>query len=230
MSLFDKKLRAHKLRREGKSIKDIATALSISRSTASVWCQEIVLTKTQQEKLFKKQVEAGHLGRMRGAEVNRNRKLENIATQEYIAREMVGKISERDRLMLGIGLYWGEGVKASGSGGASLVNSDPAIVLCARDWFERLGVKREDFSPYIFISDTHKSREEELYTFWSKYLSIPRSQFHKVVFLKGRRKKVYENHNSYYGILTLRVRKSMSLKYMILGLIKETKCRCSSVG
>ncbi len=94
MSLFDKKLRAHKLRREGKSIKDIATALSISRSTASVWCQEIVLTKTQQEKLFKKQVEAGHLGRMRGAEVNRNRKLENIATQEYIAREMVGKISE----------------------------------------------------------------------------------------------------------------------------------------
>ncbi len=229
MALFDKKIKAHLLRREGKSIKDIAAILSVAKSTASVWCQEITLTRSQQEKLFKKQIEAGHLGRMRGAEVNRKRKLGNIATQEQIARELVGKISERDRLMLGIGLYWGEGVKAASSGTA-LVNSDPAIALYARDWFEQLGVKREDFSPYIFISDTHRSRESELYTFWSKHLSIPRSQFHKVVFLKGRRKKVYENHNSYYGILTLRVRRSTNLKYKILGLIKEVKCRGSSVG
>lgn len=229
MAMFDKKHKAHQLRREGKSIKDIATLLSVSRSTASVWCQEITLTKAQHEKLLRKQIEAGHLGRMRGAEVNRKRKLENIAAQEQIAQELVGKISERDRLMLGIGLYWGEGVKANGSATA-IVNSDPAVVLYARDWFEQLGVNREDFRPYIFISDAHKSREEELYIFWSEYLSIPRLQFHKVIFLKGRRKKVYENHNSYYGILTLRVRRGTNLKYKILGLIKEIKCRCSSVG
>ena len=222
MSLFDKKLRAHKLRREGKSIKDIATALSISRSTASVWCQEIVLTKTQQEKLFKKQVEAGHLGRMRGAEVNRNRKLENIATQEYIAREMVGKISERDRLMLGIGLYWGEGVKASGSGTA-LVNSDPSVILFARDWFEQLGVERSEFNPYIYVSETHKSRESVIQKFWSDFLSIPVCQFNKVIFLKGRRKKIYENHDSYYGVLALRVARGTTLRYKIMGLIKACK-------
>jgi hypothetical protein len=222
MALFDKKIQAHRLRRSGKSIKDIATTLQISKGTASVWCREIQLTSHQSKKLHEKQIAAGHRGRMRGALVNKERKEANVLIQENDARDMVGTLSDRDKLMLGIGLYWGEGTKSSSSG-VSLVNSDAEMVKFALDWFEMLGITKDNFNPYIFISEQHQSREKALVSFWSKYLDIPEKQFNKVIFLKGRRKKVYENHNSYYGILALRVRKSTTLKYKILGLIKAVK-------
>lgn len=100
------------------------------------------------------------------------------------------------------------------------MNSDPELVKVGVAWFRALGVSVQDFRPCIFISESHRSREKSIISFWSKQLGIPCAQFHDVIFLKGRRKKVYENHNSYYGILALRVRKSTTLKYKILGLIK----------
>ncbi len=223
MAKFDKKIRAHRLRRSGKSIKDIATTLEISKGTASVWCREIQLSPLQLKRLHEKQIAAGHKGRMRGALVNKERKQANVIIQENVAREMIGTLSDRDKLMLGIGLYWGEGTKSMSSSGVSLVNSDAEMVKFALDWFEILGITKDNFNPYIFISEQHQSREKELISFWSKYLDISHKQFNKVIFLKGRRKKVYENHNSYYGILALRIRKSSTLKYKILGLIKAVK-------
>ena len=47
-----KKIKALKLRQSGMSIKEIASTIGISRSTASVWCREVVLSKSQKEKLF----------------------------------------------------------------------------------------------------------------------------------------------------------------------------------
>lgn len=225
MAKSKERLQAIKLRRRGHSIKHIADVLDVSKASVSVWCRDIILTTNQKRMLAKKQTEAGHRGRVLGAETNRRKKLRNIAEQERMATSMVGRLSERDMLMMGIALYWGEGNKI-GSGTAAIVNSDPAIVLFARDWFEILGVSRDMFMPRIFISDTHRSREKKLLAYWSNILGIPKQQFGKTIFLRGRPKKIYENHNSYYGVLALRVRKSTTLKYRILGLIKA----CSSPG
>ena len=219
MAKFKKKIQAHQLRKQGKSIKDIAQSLGVAKSTVSIWCRDITLTKRQEDRLVRNQVKAGHKGRLMGAAINKRKKEGNIKQQESIAKNILGNLTARDKLMLGIGLYWGEGVKM-GSGGASLVNSDPAVVLFARQWFEQLGVQRNEFRPYVFISQMHKKREQAILKFWSHHLDIPISQFHNVIFLKGRPKKVYENHDSYYGTLALRVRRSTSLKYKILGLIK----------
>lgn len=237
MAKSELRARAHVLRRQGESITNIARTLGVSKGSVSTWCCDIRLTDMQRAALIQKQVAAGHAGRMRGAEINRLKKVQNIAEQEECARKTIGALSSRDKLMLGIGLYWGEGVKGA-YGGASIVNSDPAILLAARDWFEQLGVERSQFNPYVFISEVHKNREQAILEFWSKKLAISRTQFHRIIFLKGRPKKVYENHNSYYGVLALRVRRSSNLKYNILGLIKACKthiegkvvCRGSSVG
>lgn len=159
---------------------------------------------------------------MIGAETNRRKKQENIKKQEAVAEKLVGKLTERDKSMLGIGLYWGDGVKKGGSG-AAIVNSNPDILLFARDWFEQLGVPRSEFYPYIYISEIHRPREGLIREFWSKCLDIPLEQFNKVTFLKGRPKKVYENHDSYYGVVALRIVRSVSLRYKILGLIKASQ-------
>ena len=136
--------------------------------------------------------------------------------------EKIDTLTRRDRYLLGVGLYWGEGVK-SRSGRTSIVNSDPAAILFSMMWLrECLGVKKEDFNPYIYISEVHASRGKVIIRFWGKLLGLPMSRF-KLIVLKGRPKKVYENHNSYYGVCALQVLKSTNLKYRILGLIKACK-------
>jgi hypothetical protein len=216
------RLQALKLRRQGKSIKKIAQQLDVSRASASTWCRDITLTTAQRERLTRNQIKAGHKGRMIGAEMNRLKKMEDVKRQEQYAREMIGKLSDRDILLLGTALYWGEGVKASNSA-LAVVNSDPAVILFASRWFSQLGVSQDMLHPAIYISESHRHRRRALLQFWATILKIPESQFAKPVFLRGRPKKIYENHNSYYGVLALRVRRGASMKYRILGLIKACK-------
>lgn len=212
------------MRLKGVSIKAIAKKLNVSSGSVSIWCRDQQLSTEQKERLFQQQVKAGHKGRMMGAESNRRKKIDNIALQEKIAKTMIGRVTKRDKLMLGVGLYWGEGVKVNG-GGTSLVNSDPSVILFARHWFEQLGVKRSDFNPYIYVSEIHKPREQLILAFWSDLLEIPKNQFNKVVFLKGRPRKKYENHDSYYGVLALRVARGTTLRYKIMGMIKASKIK-----
>ena len=217
------RLEALKLRRRGLSVGNIAQRLGVSKSSVSTWCEDIQLTSEQRTQLLKNKIEGGHRGRIIGAETNRNKRLKNMAEQELVARSMIGDLTARDKLMIGIALYWGEGTKAVHSSATAITNSDPEAVLFARNWFEQLGVERSMFQPYIFISETHRMREKVIMRFWSRYLHISARQFAPIIFLKGRPKKIYENHNSYYGVVALRVRKGKSLKYLILGLIKACK-------
>jgi len=223
MAKVKEKQLAIKLRRQGKSIKDIADILAVSKGSVSLWCQEIILTKKQAALLKKKQVDAGNVGRILGAKMNKQKRLDAIESRADEGNKRIGSLSQRDLLMLGVGLYWGEGVK-SRNGTASLVNSDPTVLLIGKKWFQEcLDVPLVDFNPYISISEIHKNREEKILKYWSEYLDIPKYQFNKVIFLKNRPKKLYENHDSYYGVVSLRIRKGTDMKYRILGLIEGCK-------
>lgn len=222
MAKSEARLKALQMRRTGCSIGEIARVLGVSKGSASVWCCDIQLTAAQSERLRRNQIKAGHKGRMIGTNANKQKRLTNIAQQKTYAEMAVGTLSRRDTFMLGVALYWGEGTKARGSHTA-ITNSDPETILFARNWFESIGVSRDLFKPYIFISRTHRHRADVLLDFWSKYLAIPKDQFANIVFLKGTPKKIYENHDSYYGVLALRVRRGMTLKYYISGLIQACK-------
>lgn len=223
MAKSEARLKALELRRTGMSILSIARTLNVSKGSVSIWCRDINLTDDQKECLRQEQIKAGHQGRIKGAEANRQRRLQSVEKSLSQGRSTIGKLSNRDLLLLGTGLYWGEGSKTR-NGTTSVINSEPVLVLTALKWFENcLGVAREDFRPYVYISEIHKGREKIILKFWSDYLQIPRKQFHDVIFLKGRPKKVYENHNLYYGVIALRVRRGTELKYRILGLIEACK-------
>jgi hypothetical protein len=88
-------------------------------------------------------------------------------------------------------------------------------------WFtECLDIELERLHPRIFISDTHREREEVLLDFWEKALDIPRDKFKRTIFLpKG--KKIYENHDMYYGVLTLRVSRGGDVRNKILASISR---------
>lgn len=220
MAKFQEKIKAQKLRRQGKSIKQIAKQLKVSKSSASLWCKNIVLTKEQiailQERMANK---SSYERRMKGARVQRERRLIEINTLKKEGAALIKHFSKNDFLIAGAGLYWGEGAK---NGLARIVNSDPNVIWFAMKWFRDIfGVPKDNFTLRISINIIHKSRTNIIENYWSKFLNIPLTQFTKTCFIKAKSKKIYENFNDYYGVLTITIQKSGNLRHKILGLIEK---------
>ena len=215
MAKSKERLQAVRLRRKGQSVKEIAKRLGVSPSAVSLWTRDIALTPLQREKLDARRIAAGHRGRMLGTEMNKRQKQKRIAHAQKEALEKIKSLSRQDLFMLGLGLYWGEGTKAS-DGTVAIVNSDPLIIQIMIRWFrECWDVDPSRFQPRVFISSTHEDRKEALTRFWVKTLAIPRRQFRRMIFL-AKGKKIYENRNVYYGVLTLRIAKGSELRHRIL--------------
>jgi transposase len=225
MSKSSEKLQAIKLRRLGWSVKDIAKELKVSRSSASVWCQEILLTASQKENLKAKQIAAGHIGRQKGAEANRAKRVRALDDAQRLAEIEIKQINNQNLFYLGLGIYWGEGIK-SRSGPAAIVNSDARILRIMMRWLDEcFGIDSAQLRPYVYISSAHADREKIIMSYWEKILGIPKSQFKSPIYLKRQPRQQYENHNSYYGVVALRVSKSTNLKYRILALLDTVSKR-----
>lgn len=226
------KLQALTLRRSGASIKEIAKALGVSPGSVSKWVEGMTLTETQRTFLRDRQIASGHRGRLIGAEMNRARKASALRQAAEEATALIPRFTSHDLFFVGLGLYWGEGSKSS-NGTLMVANSDPRVMVLMAAWFEKcFGVSKDLLRPRIFISSTHHTREDALIAFWAKALGISTRQFGKTVFL-NKGKKVYENHESYYGVLALRVAKGGNIRYKVLAQIEriaQLACRRSSVG
>ncbi len=222
MTRFDKKRKAHNFRRKGFSINTIAERLKISKSTASIWCKNILLSLDQKQVLLEKSALAALEGRLKGAYVNKQKKLKKIEFYKNKGITEIGKLSRRDFFIAGIALYWGEGSKKDEK--FSIVNSDPALIFFMFRWFQELfKIPKTDFMPRIFINSIHAYRIDQVLKFWSSLLELPIEQFKKPTFLYIKSKKVYTNHKDYYGVLALRVKSPSLHRYRMLGLIGAMK-------
>lgn len=218
MARFEEKLIARNIRRKGKSIKDIAKKLNIGKSTISIWCRDIKLSNKQLENIYKNGLKKSLLGGLIGAEVNHQKKLNEISTRYKEASQIIGKLSVRDLLIAGVCLYWAEGSKTKGR--FIFVNSDPIMIKIIFIFLtEILGVDKNLIKPTVQINLIHQPRIKKVMKFWSNHLNIRLDKFGKSYFVKTVHKKVYENYHNYYGILRLQVLKGSSLQYKMLGFI-----------
>lgn len=217
MAKTKEKNKALKLRQKGKSIKDIAKRLKISKSTVSLWCRDVELTPEQIQRLHEKMVKSGYKGRMKGARIQYERRLKKINEWKKRGIERIGRLSNRDLLIVGIALYWGEGAKKTR--GVSFSNSDPEMIKFMIKFFRKVWkIDKSRFTAYIGINKIHKNRIEEVENYWSRITNIPREQFTKTSLIKAKNKKNYKNFPVHYGTLTIRIRKSAELYYQIIGL------------
>ena len=121
-------------------------------------------------------------------------------------------------------LYWAEGGKARSTSGFIFVNSDPKMILLMYYWLlTDLDVPKSDLSPRISVNINHKERIGDILHFWSNLLELPTDVFDNPYYVKTRNRKVYDNHDSYFGVLRLKVNRSTFLKYKMLALIEELK-------
>lgn len=214
------RFKAESLRHQGTSIKEIARKVGVSPSTASRWCANIVLSHTQQSILDKKRREAGAKALAPWIRKNRDLKKTDIKIQNQFGRKDVGRITKRDLLMIGLGLYWGEGYKR-GSQEWGFTNSDSKIIKTALAWLnEYYDIPITRIIARLTINLRYKSQADRLTNMWVRETGIHHSQFGKPTFIQGYNGSKLDE-DTYRGTLRIKVRRGTSLRRRILASIAE---------
>jgi hypothetical protein len=116
--------RARELRADAWTLADIATELSVAKSSVSRWVEDVQFEPSPRRTSRKRS--PNRLQRAKQAEIER-------CHDDGIER--VGEIGDREFLMAGLGLYAGDGSKTPGS--VRFANSNPAMVKFFCDWLRR---------------------------------------------------------------------------------------------
>ncbi len=221
MSKIKEKEQALMMRKSGNSIADIAKKLKVSKSTVSYWCRDIVLSKRARENIIRASKNKSTEGILRYTESLRQKRI--LQTDEDIERgaSLVGNLSARDILCIGLGLYWGEGYKR-GSQEFGFTNSDVTMVLFYLAWLERcFGIKRNDLIFRVSINELHSTRIRDVEMYWASKMKIPLSQFTKSSLIRTTARKVYLNQSEHYGTIRIKVRRGTRMRRVVLGAIKR---------
>jgi transcriptional regulator with XRE-family HTH domain len=210
------RIKARELRKKGLSLNEIVKKLNVSKSSASLWCRDIELTKKQVESLGQKIKVGGMKGRLKGAEFNKKKRLDMIEKYNIEGIKYFNTLSNKEFMVAGLALYLGEGYKVYSVVGFS--NSNPEILKFMKLWFKNFfDLKEKDFVYRVNINYIHKSRDREVRKYWINELNIPVDCFRKTTYIKTENKKKYENRSVYYGTLKISVRKSSKMLYKIWG-------------
>ncbi len=206
----EKKKLAYNLRKEGYGVKEISQKLNIAKSTSSQWCKKMALTDEEKRNIEIRQKEKYDLAREKGKKTiaKKARQLRESNTKNGLNK--VKKLSKRDLLMLGIGLYWGEGSK--GEHTVSISNMDPDIFVVFIKWIELLGFKKNQLSAKLNLS-TELNEKEEI-DWWCSKIGIEKKVFTKTTKIVTGSKR----SENYHGILTLRICNT-GLLHKIYGMI-----------
>lgn len=214
------RLEARRLREKGVSVRKITQILGLSKSTVSGWVRDVILTVEQLETLRKASLRGAELGRIRGAFIQKERRMNLIENFKKAGIEQLSNLATREFLIAGLALYWGEGSRKSNRG-VSFCNSDPKMIKFLIRWLtDCFGVDMDELRCKVGINLIHYERDRIVKKYWSEVTKIPLEQFRTTSFKKVKNKKIYENFNEHYGTLTIEVAKSWNLYYRILGLIE----------
>jgi len=222
MAKFLERRKARKLRKQGQSIKVIAKKLSVSPSSVSSWCRDVVLTPKQIAELERRHKDPHYGDRLAYIQM---RKRETDAKIKRLAKEGIAEIdtlNNKELFLVGIALYWAEGFKKDSQAG--LASSDPDMIKVFIKWLQKCcGYSINDLIFRVTANASHRHRIDQIQQFWSNVTKTPTLQFQKPFYQKVKWKKTYENPNQYYGVLRIKVRKSTDFLRKIHGWIEGLK-------
>lgn len=222
MAKSRERLLARELRKKGESIREIAKQLSVSKGSASLWCRDIILSKSQVEKLLTRENVGGAIGRMKAWEWHREEKRRRFARLHKIGYGEVRVSNNNDLFLLGLAIYWSEGSKNDGR--VLLTNSDPYMIRLYVRWLkECFGILPSQITCRVTINELHSDRREEIEKYWGEVVNLPLTQFTKTTTIHSKWTKLYENRKTYYGVLAVHVQKSTDLSYRVMGSIDRLR-------
>lgn len=188
------------LRQEGNSISEISLDLGKSKSVVSRYIQGVNVLPSHRDILNKKQGGS----KIRSEDLWKKSKI--------LASNILGKITTRDKIILLMGIYWGEGTKNE----LNIINSDPILLRAFINFINNLDVSKERIKASIRIYEDINPKKAISY--WSNILNLNTKQFFKVELIKGRKKGKLE-----FGMCRLRVEKSSKEFKLLMSLINNAK-------
>lgn len=194
------KQKAIQLRKKGLSVRNIQKKLKVSKSSVSIWTRDVKLTKKQIAKLYENKINGQIKGSFVNAKKQQEERIRKTLELHHIGIEEVGKLTKRDRFMIGIALYSGEGTK--GDRNCAFANSDPSLIKFMISWFrEFCKMPNSKLRGNLWIHENlNKANAEK---FWSKLTKIPLSQFQKTYVVKNKTIKIRKNIHE-YGVFSIR--------------------------
>ncbi len=197
------------------SIKEIQKRLKISRSSASLWVRDVKLNNKQLRKLYLNQ----KTGRLKGSIIaaqNKKKRTEEI-TKKIIkeAKKEIGNLSQRDKFIAGVALYFAEGGKTNRN--VHFTNADPKAIEFIVKWFKkfcRVNPKKMRGSIYLHSNLNEKKAKQ----FWSRLTHIPLSQFTKTYKVKNNPHRFRKTLHP-YGVFRVTI-SDVNLHRKIMGWIE----------
>jgi len=207
------------MRKHGVSVKEIAKQLQISKGSASSWVRDIILSVEQLEYLRNSRLLGAERGRFKSALQQKQRRLDALKEMQNFGIKTIGSLTDRELLIAGLALYWGEGAKKDRR--IDFCNSDPKMIQFLILWLNKcFQILPSEIICIVGINEIHRYREDEVKRYWTSISGIPLNQFRKTSFKKVTNKKIYENMNDHYGTLAVRVVQPSRFYGKILGLIE----------
>lgn len=222
MARTQDKQKALALRKEGKSYSEIKAVLGISKSTLSGWLEDYPLSPERIKELrdFSPRRIESYRNTMR---VKREKRSDEVYS---LVKKNIGKISDREALIGGMFLYWGEGGKTARST-VALSNTDPAMLKFYIHWLSLLGIQKKDLRVKLQIYADMDI--EESIKFWSRELNLPIDSFTKPYVKKSNLSDLTYKNGFGYGTCVIKYYDQKSSDYVMMALkyLKDIYCERS---
>lgn len=208
------------LRATGCSVPQIAQRLGVSRSTAYLWVREVPLARDGERERERRKAHSKVMTDARWAAYRQARDDDQAAAHESAAA-VVGRLDERDLLLLGAVLYWCEGTKSKPwrrDDHVQFVNTDPGLLALFLRFLETCGTDRT--APTYRVSIHETADAEAAAAWWARTLGLPPDRFRRAVLKKHNPVTVRRNTGAdYHGCLVINVPRSRELYWRIEGMI-----------
>jgi len=178
----DKQEAMRSLRKQGLSIPEISDRLGISKTSVQRHVLSVTVPAQYTQRLKERQG---------GAKARADALRQNI--QVEVGRAFA-TLSDRDRLLVLVGLYWGEGTKKD----FNIINSDPELIQTVISSLDSLKINRQRLTLSLRVhSDVSVTRAKK---FWSLQTGVPLDRITRHEVIKGKKKGKLP-----YGMCRLRV-------------------------
>ncbi|MFF4247634.1 hypothetical protein ACFYY2_24660 [Streptomyces sp. NPDC001822] len=210
----DLRAKARELRLRGMTYDAIQVELGCSKSSISLWVRD--LPRPERGRSAVEQAKLA--GRMRWDHELAVRDSERQRTKTT-ARAEIGDLTDRELLLIGVGLYWAEGTKDKPYDrreNLTFVNSDPGMIKTYLAWLAVVGVTRDRICFRVMIHRTADVVAAE--RFWAELVGIEASALQKTTLKKHNPRTVRKNTGeSYRGCLVIRVSQGAELYRRVEG-------------
>lgn len=212
------KLKSKELRKQGKSINEIASLLGVSKGSVSIWVRDIELTDNQIKEL--EQQNPIYNNQLHGSKERANKARKQRSQYQQLGKE---KAKEGNLLhQAGCMLYWAEGYKSKNT--CAIVNTDVNLLKFFMNFLkENFNLTNQDFKITINYYTNNGLSKNDIENYWLNQLDLPQEAIRKGQENNRPRSSTGAiRHNKHpYGMCNLIVKKSTYIVQHIYGAIQE---------